>query len=201
MLYRLLALAGACLTIGLVGADSSTAQTPPWYMNGHIKVTTAQGSWATMPPDLRQKFATRAPASAVDCRKWVSKTFTYWNFWKKFHINVVLWTMTEKVGYCTDGTNVTYFIRYRTWNRPPLPVVDLLVRYNPWTFDGYQQVDYDCSDPNCWQPGNLEPSRMAIVEGQFTAHPCVLNLCNTVYPIILIVVYGDGRVVARTGQG
>jgi hypothetical protein len=190
--------------VGLLCAGSSAAHgqeaSVPWYMKGHIQVTTKQGGWQTMPADLKRKFTGRALSTAVDCRKWVSKTFTYWNFWKKAHINIVLWTLTEKVGYCTDGVNVTYFYRNRSWTRPPLPVIDHIFRYNPWSFDGYQPVDYDCSDQHCWDPGNPQPSRMAIVEAQFSAHPCVLNLCNIVYPIVLVVVYGNGQVVAKTGQ-
>jgi hypothetical protein len=191
-------------------ATVQKGEIPAWMLHGHMKVTSAGGGFETMPADLRQMLSRRLATTQIiaPCTpKWVGKTYTWWSFWKHFHVTVVLWTVTEKAAYCTDGSNVTFFYRMRSYKIPSLPVFNLVTRVNPWTFMEWQDDGYDCpgiatgDDDHCYDPKAIVQTRISIAKAYFDI--CVVKgVClNPQYPWVGIRVDGNGYVAKESGNG
>jgi hypothetical protein len=198
----------ACLTVCLAVSGSSAAQPSlPWYMTGHFSVVSSNGGAASMPYRLRKAVGRQLTQASAACTpKWTGKTYIYWNMWKKIGIKVVLFKYTEKVAYCVDGTNVTYFYRIRYFEIPPLPVIDHVAQVNLWSFEGNIDSGYDCPGPpgtdaaeHCYDPSIHQQTRLAMTRGSFQA--CLIKICNHRYPVIGIIVVGDGSVRKQAVNG
>jgi|SRR5580765_1536605 len=101
---------------------------------------------------------------------------------------IMLWRYSQQVYACFVGGSVTYFQRFRFFEIPDLvPGFGL----NPWKWKG--NVDNSCETEHCTWSGQAD-SKFAMTRGWFEACavPLVNWVCNDVYPLLTITVYGNG---------